>query len=90
MAAAPAPRVLNVLMAGAGEYNCGCVPGSSTGAAPDKRAGVTALCLFELRRRGRVGRILLADAQGTKLPLARETMREKIGAVYRGLIVEGM
>ena len=86
MAAPASPsRVLNVLMAGAGEYNCGCVPGSATGAAPDKRAGVTALCLFELRRRGRVGRILLADAQGTKLPLARETMREKIGEVYKGL-----
>ena len=86
--AAPTPRVLNVLMAGAGEYNCGCVPPSANskgGAAADKRAGVTALCLFELRRRGRVGRILLADAQGTKLPLARETMREKIGEVYKGL-----
>ena len=61
------------------------MPGSTTGAAADKRAGVTALVLFELRRRGRVARILLADAQGTKLPLARETMREKIGEVYRGL-----
>ena len=41
--------------------------------------------MFDMRRRGMVGRILLADAMGTKLPLARETMREKIGQVYKGL-----
>jgi D-galacturonate reductase len=70
-------------MAGAGEYNTGCTVTGS--AAADKRAGVTAICLFDMRRRGLVGRVLLADAMGTKLPLARETMKEKIGDVYKGL-----
>jgi len=70
-------------MAGAGEYNTGCTVTGN--AAADKRAGVTAICLFDMRRRGLVGRVLLADAMGTKLPLARETMQEKIGDVYKGL-----
>jgi D-galacturonate reductase len=79
--------LINVLMVGAGEYNVGYVPTNKAGAAPDKKAGVTALVLLDLKARGRVGRILLADAVGTRLPAARATMQEKIGAVYRGLDV---
>jgi hypothetical protein len=60
---------MNVLMVGAGEYNVGYVP-TAAGAAADKRCGVTAICLFDMRRRGMVNRILLADADGTRLPLA--------------------
>jgi D-galacturonate reductase len=74
----------SVLMVGAGEYNTGYVP-TAAGAAADKRAGVTALVLFDLRRRGRVGRILLCDALGTRLPAARACMQEKIGDVYKGM-----
>ena len=70
-------------MVGAGEYNVGYVP-TAAGAAPDKRAGVTAIVLMDLRRRGRLGRILLADADGRRLPLARACMAEKIGA-YAGM-----
>ena len=72
---------INVLMVGAGEYNVGYVP-TAAGAAADKRCGVTAICLFDMRRRGLVGRILLADADGTRLPLARACMEEKIGRAY--------
>ena len=75
---------MNVLMVGAGEYNVGFVP-TAAGAAADKRCGVVAICLFDMRRRGMVGRILLADADGTRLPLARACMAEKIGAAYVGL-----
>jgi D-galacturonate reductase len=75
---------MNVLMVGAGEYNVGYVP-TAAGAAADKRCGVTAICLFDMRRRGMVNRILLADADGTRLPLARACMAEKIGAAYKEL-----
>jgi D-galacturonate reductase len=75
-------RLINVLMVGAGEYNCGYVPSNTKGAAPDKKAGVTAIVLFDLRRRGKLGRVLLADAIGTRLPGARATMKEKIGDIY--------
>jgi D-galacturonate reductase len=73
-------------MCGAGEYNCGYVP-TAAGAAADKRCGVTAIVLFDLRRQGRVGRILLADADGARLPLARACMQEKIGEAYKGMDV---
>ena len=53
--------------------------------APDKKAGVTAIVLFDMRRRGKVGRILLCDAVGTRMPAARATMKEKIGDVYAGM-----
>lgn len=80
---AASTRKINVLMVGAGEYNCGYVPKKD--AAPDKKAGVTAVVLFDLRRRGKLGRILLCDAQGTRLPAARACMAEKIGAVYKDM-----
>ena len=76
---------INVLMVGAGEYNCGFVPSNKIGAAPDKKAGVTAIVLFDMRRLGKVGRILLCDAVGTRMPAARATMKEKIGDVYAGM-----
>ena len=85
MAAAAPPRLINVLMVGAGEYNCGFVPSNAAGAAPDKRAGVVAITLFDLRRRGKVGRVLLADADGRRIPLARALMDEKIGRAYKGM-----
>ena len=75
---------LSVLMVGAGEYNCGFVP-TKNGAAADKPAGVTGLVLFDLRRRGIIDRILLADAIGTRLPQAREAMLNKIGKVYKNM-----
>lgn len=76
---------INVLMVGAGEYNVGFVPSSKIGAAPDKKAGVTAIVLFDMRRRGKVGRILLCDAVGTRMPAARATMQQKIGDEYVGM-----
>ena len=72
-----------ILMVGAGEYNVGYVP-TAAGAAADKRCGVTAIVLFDLRRRGLVNRILLADADGRRIPLARACMDEKIGA-FKGM-----
>lgn len=81
MAQSDVREMINVLMVGAGEYNCGYVQ-TEAGAAADKRAGVVALVLFDLRRLKRIGRILLCDAVGTKLPLARACMKQNIEDKY--------
>ncbi len=72
---------VDVLMIGTGEYTTGFVPGG-TGAA-DKRAGVVALTLMDLRRRGRVGRLAMAGRCGTKFPDIRRHLQTHIGDVYR-------
>ena len=74
----------SVLMVGAGEYNCGFVPNNAAGAAPDKPAGVVGISLLDLQLRGKIGRVLLADADGRRIPAALATMAAKIGA-YVGL-----
>jgi D-galacturonate reductase len=76
---------LSVLMVGAGEYNCGYVL-TKQGAAADKPAGVTALVLYDLKRRfGYIQRILLADVSGSRVSGARQTMENKIGKVYKNM-----
>ncbi|KAF8062958.1 ydgJ [Scenedesmus sp. PABB004] len=75
---------VDVLMVGAGEYTCGFVQ-TSFGAAADKPAGVVALTCFDLRRLGKVRRLVLCDRCGTRMPAVRATMEAKIGRVYRGL-----
>jgi D-galacturonate reductase len=45
----------NVLMVGTGEYTTGYVGGAA--ADSDKGAGVVALAMFDLRRRGKVERV---------------------------------
>ena len=74
---------INVLMVGTGEYTTGYVHGSA--ANSDKGAGVVALTMFDLRRRGLVDRLLMAGTNGTKFPGIREHLRSKVGDVYRGL-----
>ncbi|GHP03015.1 hypothetical protein PPROV_000177000 [Pycnococcus provasolii] len=73
-----------VLMVGAGEYTTGCVF-TAAGAAPDKPAGVVAITMADLRRRGKVHptRMVLADAVGSKMPTVRATMKEKISDAYK-------
>ena len=71
-----------VLMVGAGEYTTGCVF-TEAGAAPDKPAGVVAITFADMRRRGLVGEMVLCDAVGTRMPVVRETMKRKIGDVYK-------
>ncbi len=48
---------MNVLMIGTGEYTTGYVGGGA--ADSDKGAGVIALAMFDLRRRGKVDRIAM-------------------------------
>jgi len=74
---------LNALMIGTGEYTTGYVHGSA--ADSDKSAGVVALTLFDLRRRGRVGELRMAGTNGTKFPGIREHLRRVIGDSYRDM-----
>ncbi len=48
-------KKVNVLMVGTGEYTTGYVDGAAS--KSDKGAGVVALAMFDLRRRGKVDRI---------------------------------
>mmetsp|Transcript_36257 Transcript_36257/g.43768 ORF Transcript_36257/g.43768 Transcript_36257/m.43768 type:complete len:421 (+) Transcript_36257:93-1355(+) len=71
--------MVNCLMVGAGEYTTGCVA-TAAGAAPDKPAGVIAITMIDLRRRGKVDKLVLADVRGSMLPTVRDFMKKKIGA----------
>jgi D-galacturonate reductase len=52
---AMAGKKLDVLMVGTGEYTTGYVGGTASDS--DKGAGVVALTMFDLRRRGKVDRV---------------------------------
>jgi D-galacturonate reductase len=74
-----------VLMVGTGEYTTGY--GASSGS--DKKQGVVALTMFDLRKRlGIVGPISMAGTNGAKLPTIRAHMREAIGMAYPGTFTE--
>ena len=72
-------RPPNVLMIGTGEYTTGYVHGSA--ADSDKSAGVVALCMFDLRRRERVGELKIAGTKGTKFPGIRNHLRRSVADV---------
>jgi len=59
----------------------GFVHGAAT--QSDKKIGVVALVLFDMRRRGLVGDILIAGTNGTKFPAIREHFQKNIGDVYK-------
>ena len=73
------------LMIGTGEYTTGYVHGEA--ARSDKSAGVVALTLFDLRRRGKVGQLRMAGTNGTKFPGIRQHIQRTMADVYRGLDV---
>ena len=75
----------NVLMVGTGEYTTGYVHDSAS--ESDKGAGVVALSLFDMRRRGKVGRLSMAGTNGTKFPGIRRHLDRAIGQVYRDVDV---
>ncbi|CAI5948541.1 unnamed protein product [Closterium sp. NIES-64] len=77
---------IGVLMIGAGEYTVGFVP-TKEGAASDKSVGVIAITLMDLRRLGKVQRLLLCDRSGRHFPAIRETLQRKIADVYRDMDV---
>lgn len=71
---------VDVLMVGTGEYTTGYVHGAA--AKSDKGAGVVGLTLFDLRRRGRVGRLVMAGSNGNKFPGIRRHLERVIGSRY--------
>ena len=71
---------VDVLMVGTGEYTTGYVHGAA--AKSDKGAGVVGLTLFDLRRRGRVGRLAMAGSNGNKFPGIRRHLERAIGSRY--------
>lgn len=60
---------LDVLMVGTGEYTTGFVGGGASGS--DKKVGVVGLTMFDLRRRGKVGKLSMVGTSGTKYPAIR-------------------
>ena len=58
---------------------------TAAGAAPDKPAGVVAITFTDLRRRGKIGKMVLVDAVGERMPTVRDTMAKKIGAAYKDM-----
>ncbi|GBG62697.1 hypothetical protein CBR_g31714 [Chara braunii] len=77
---------VDVLMIGAGEYTTGFVRGQH-GAASDKPAGVIAVTLIDLRRRGLVNRLALCNSTGLEFKPIREQLRTKIADVYKNMDV---
>jgi D-galacturonate reductase len=75
----------NVLMVGTGEYTTGYVHNGASGS--DKSAGVVALSLFDMRRRGKVGRLSMAGTNGTKFSGIRRHLHEVIGRIYKDIDV---
>lgn len=74
---------MNVLMIGTGEYTTGYVDGRPSDS--DKSAGVVALTMFDLRRRGKVDRLGLCGVNGKKFPGIRLHLQKAIADVYDGL-----
>ncbi len=78
--------LVNVLMVGTGEYTTGYVHGNPSNS--DKRAGVVALTLFDLRRRGKVGELSMAGTNGAKFPGIRAHLTSAIAAAYRDMAID--
>jgi D-galacturonate reductase len=72
-------------MVGTGEYTTGFVSGAM--AAADKRAGVIATTLFDLRRRGLVDKLSMVGTNGTKFPAIRSHLERAVAGVYRDMDV---
>jgi len=70
-------------MVGTGEYTTGFVGGGASGS--DKKVGVVGLTLFDLRRRGKVGKLSMVGTSGQKFPAIREHLTKNITEYYNGL-----
>ncbi|TPX10429.1 uncharacterized protein E0L32_008648 [Thyridium curvatum] len=71
------------LNVGTGEYTTGFVGGGASGS--DKKVGVVGLSMFDLRRRGKVGKLSMAGVNGKKFPAIREHLQKNITEVYNNL-----
>eukprot|EP00842_Homolaphlyctis_polyrhiza_P005867 jgi/Hompol1/6281/HPOL_002619-RA len=80
-----AAQMLDVLLVGTGEYTTGYVHNAASGS--DKRIGVVALVMFDMRRRGRVRAVTLVGTTGRKNAGLRDHLQSRIADAYRGLDV---
>lgn len=78
-------NIPNCLMIGTGEYTTGYVHGSASGS--DKGAGVVALTLFDLRRRGKVAQLSMVGTTGQKFPGIRAHLQQVLAKNYRDMDV---
>jgi D-galacturonate reductase len=76
-------KPVNVLMIGSGEYTTGYVDGKASDS--DKGAGVVALTMFDLRRRGKCNHLGIVGVSGKKFPGIRAHIQRAIGDIYSGL-----
>ena len=53
----------------------------------DKKVGVVGLTMFDLRRRGKVGKLGMVGTSGSKYPAIRDHLQKNISAVYNNLDV---
>lgn len=74
------------LMIGTGEYTTGYVHDASS--KSDKGAGVVALTLFDLRRRGKLDKLLMAGTNGKKFPAIRKHLQSQIAERYANIDVD--
>ncbi|KAF8912831.1 hypothetical protein CPB84DRAFT_1833177 [Gymnopilus junonius] len=78
-------KKLNALMCGTGEYTTGWTgSGASTS---DKKIGVIALTLFDLRRLGKVDHLGMVGVNGQKFPAIRSHLEKNIAGVYKDMDV---
>jgi len=73
-------KPLDVLLIGSGEYTTGYVGGGA--ADSDKGAGVVALCMFDMRRSNKIGRVRICGTNGKKMPGIRGHMKHALADVY--------
>ena len=76
---------LAVLMVGTGEYTTGFVGGGQS--TSDKKIGVVALTLFDLRRRQKVSKLSMVGVSGKKFPAIRAHLQKNISQAYNSLDV---
>ena len=72
-------------MVGTGEYTTGYVHNQAS--QSDKGAGVVALTLFDLHRRGKIGSLKMAGTNGLKFPGIRRHLQRMVAQVYRDMDV---
>jgi D-galacturonate reductase len=78
---------LDVLMCGTGEYTTGVVGDGSATSQSDKKVGVVALVLFDLRRRGKVRLLSMVGTAPGKYPAIRRHFDANIASRYRDMDV---
>lgn len=83
-------RHIEVLNSEIGEYTVGIIPSESskTNDGTDKKLGVVALTMLDLKRRGKLKWLGLCGTSAEKVNKAQAWLHEGIGKTYTGLNTE--